>query len=161
MPSILNSSLQSINYVNTGGDQAILSISGSGAEGCMLVNSVSVQAQRGASLRYFLNGANALFLGKGTGTATITGLFGTKEQMTNLLGMSSDNPCNLSRTISLSAGVLKKCEGGELGEGVSANITLHGCIVQGFGITSTIQEADGTVFQQANVQMLLTDISID
>lgn len=160
MPSILNSSLQSINYVSSGGDKAILSINGSGADGAMLVESVGVQAQRGASLRYFLNGANALFLGKGTGVATITGLFGTKEQMVNLLGASSSNPCSLSRTISLSAGVLQSCEGGNLGAGTSASITLHGCIVQGFSITTTIQQ-DGQVFQQANVQMLLSDISID
>ena len=159
MPSILNSSLQSINYVSNGGDQAILSISGSGAGGAMLVESVGVQAQRGASLRYFLNGANALFLGKGNGVAQVTGLFGTKEQMINLLG-TPENPCNLSRTISLSAGVLKQCEGGQLGDGVSASITLHGCVVNGFSITTTIQQ-DGQIFQQANVTMMLTDISID
>lgn len=160
MPSILNSSLQNINYVSTGGDKAILSVSGSGAGGAMLVDSVQVAAQRGASIRYFLNGANALFLGKGNGTAVITGLFGTKEQMINLLGTDSANPCNLSRTISLSAGVLKQCEGGNLGEGTSASITLHGCIVQGFQITTSMQQ-DGQIFQQANVQMLLSDISID
>lgn len=160
MPSILNSSLQNINYVSTGGDKAILSVSGSDAGGAMLVESVQVTGQRGASLRYFLNGANALFVGKGTGTAVITGLFGTKEQMTNLLGASSSNPCDLSRTISLSAGVLQQCEGGEVGGGVSASITLHGCIVQGFSINTTIQQ-DGQIFQQANVQMLLSDISVD
>lgn len=160
MPSILNSSLQSINYVSNGGDKAVLSVSGSSDGGSMLVEQVQVAAQRGAALRYFLNGANALFLGKGSGTATITGLFGTKEQMINLLGTSSDNPCNLSRTISLSAGVLQACEGGNMGEATSASITLHGCIVQGFSITTSIQQ-DGQIFQQADVQMLLSDISID
>lgn len=161
MPSILNSSIQTINYVGTGGDKAILNISGSSAGGAMLVDSVQIQAQRGTNLRYFLNGANALFVGKGTGTATITGLFGTKEQMTALLGESSDNPCNLSRTISLSAGVLRQCTDGNAGgSAVSANITLHGCVVQGFGITMQMQQ-DGQLFQQATVQMLLSDVSVD
>jgi hypothetical protein len=159
MPSILNSSIQSINYVSRGGDQAILSVSGSGAGGAMLVDSVAVQAQRGANIRYFLNGANALFLGKGQGQATITGLFGTKEQMSALLGTPS-NPCDMSRTISLSAGVLQQCEGGQTSSGVNASITLHGCVVQSFSVQTTIDQG-GSVFQQATVNLLLSDVSID
>lgn len=161
MSSVLNSSLQSIDYVSVGGNKAVVSISDSAAGGAMLVDSVGVQAGRGTSLKHFLNGSTALFVGKGQGTVTINGLFGSKEQMTSLLGSSNTDPCKLSRTISLSAGILKQCStSGDVSTSTDATLTLHGCVVQSFNIGLTMQQ-DGQVYQQASVQMLLTDISID
>jgi hypothetical protein len=158
--SLLNSSLKSIEYVGVQGDSSILTISDSPESGAMLVESVSVSASRGVQLRHFLNGGTAAFVGRGNGTVTISGLFGTADQMSNLLGSSNNDICKMSRTITLKSGLLKKCTNdGAVSTASDATITLHGCIVQGFTINKQLTQ-DGQVYETASVQMLLTDVTI-
>lgn len=157
--SLLNSSLRSIDYAGVRGDSAILTISDSPESGAMLLESASVNFNRGVQLRNFMNGTTAAFVGVGNGTVSLSGLFGSSEQIKNLLGTQA-NPCKLARTITLKAGMLTKCS--ETGENtkMGATITLHGCIVTGFSLTSQVQQ-DGQIYESATVQMLLTDVTVD
>lgn len=157
--SLLNSALKSIEYVGVPGDSSILTISDSPDSGAMLVESVAVAASRGVQLRHFMNGSTAAFVGRGNGTVTITGLFGTADQMRNLLGSNNDI-CKLSRTITLKSGLLKKCTNdGAVSTSSDTTITLHGCIVQNFNIGKQLTQ-DGQVYETASVQMVLTDVTI-
>lgn len=155
--SLLNSKLKTINYMGSSGSSAILKISDS--TGAMLVESVAVQCSRGVSLRHFMDGSVAAFTGTGQGTVTLTGVFGTADQVKNLLATGKDI-CNANRVITLESGTLTACSESGATTKKTMPIKLHGCIVAGFSINKQMQQ-DGQVYETASVQMLLTDVTID
>lgn len=157
MASLFNATTNKISYISKDNSAVVTFSSGSGESINMLVESAQAQLQRGASLRHFLNSGPALLLGKGQGSLTLTGLFGTAEQLSALCGTASD-PCSIKRNIKLSAGVLEQCD--DAAKTVStADIILQDCVVQSFSINVSLQQ-DGTTFQQATVNFLITDASL-
>lgn len=170
MSSFFNKNVETIKYVSNPASSAVISFdsinmnspqpgapstTGSSSLGQvkMLVNSASMSFQRGASMMYFINDEPALTIGKGSGSVTLQGLFGSADQIKELCGDPS-NPCSLRRNIKLSAGVLIDCDNNS---NKDTAIIIYNCVVQRLDITFSIQQ-DGTTFQSATVVMSCTDV---
>jgi hypothetical protein len=127
----------------------------------MLIDQAAAQFARGVSLKHFLNSGPALMAGKGQGSLTLQGVFGTADQLKQLCG-DPDNLCTLPRNIKLSAGVLKECkftDASKSSPSSNVDLILYNCVVTNFSVTITLQQ-DGVIFQGANVTMLVTDVGI-
>lgn len=157
--SLLNSSIEKIEYAGVGNDKAVVSFS----RGKMLVQSAQIGFQRNIQKQHFINSGSAILIGRGQGTLTLTGLFGTAEDMKNLVG-SPDNPCGLAQNISIEAGVLRPCKGDagemETGDPMKSTITCVDCICTAVSINTTLQQ-DGQLYQQATASFVVSDATVE
>lgn len=164
MDSFFNKNVETIKYATSTDKRNVVTFSSNGSndETTMLIDGAQLQMQRPATVQRFLNADPALIVGRPSGTLTLSGLFGTTDQIKNIIG-DPKNPCKLPRTITLQAGVLQVCNNSGTGPdagGAKETITLFGCVCQGFQVQVQLQQQDGNVLQQGSATFTVTDCGI-
>lgn len=164
MASLLNATEQNISYVSKpGGSHAVVSFSSASSANLnnidMLIDSATVSLSRGAQLKPFINAGPALLMGRGQGVVTVRGLFGTAQQMKDLLGSDPSKPCSLARNIVFKGGILESCNSSNSVKTGDVDLTLIDCVATNVNITISLQQG-GELFQQADVAFLVTDAKI-
>ena len=156
--SFFNKEIENIKYASSPDKRAVVTFSGQGTGNTsMLISGATLTMGRPATLQRFLNADAALMVGRSSGSLQLTGLFGTTDQIKNVLG-TPGNPCKLPRTIKLSAGVLKTCSSGTGGSASEdETIILYGCVCQGFEVSVAINSQDGSVVQTASATFSVVD----
>ena len=178
MASLFNTNLETVEYAGIGNNKATITFSNSvfrkvdngknqiEDNARMLVQSASIQFQRNISKTHFINSGAAILVGRGQGTLQLQGLFGSAADIKALCG-SPDKPCSMGQTITLEAGVLRKCDRdgdnkltGGASETLGHKLTLHDCVCTGLSIVTTVQQ-DGSLYQQASATFLVSDMTAE
>lgn len=160
--SFFNKQVENIKYATSTDKRNVVTFSSKDGESKMLIDSAQLQMQRPATVQRFLNADPALIVGRPSGTLTLSGLFGTADQIKAIIGDPKD-PCKLPRTITLQAGVLSVCNTSGTGPtagGEKETITLYGCVCQGFSVSVQLQQQDGSVLQQGTAVFVVTDCGL-
>lgn len=131
------------------------SSSGSELESGFLADTFSLQYQRPASLKYFLNGAAVYEIGYGSGTLTLQGLLGTATQTAELLSSDIDGCTTL--WITLEGAFLTTCAGSDA---TNTKIIAKKAVPTALSVQSSIQQ-NGLKMQTSSVQFTFTGLETE